>query len=143
MLTERRRDSLVPAYPVMRPLDTVTEAVGRMSRAQVDAVLIVEDGALAGIFTERDLLRRVIASGRSPERTPLATVMTHDPVVISSIENRRAALEAMRRQCCRHLPVVRCGEVWGMASLLDLLLQELEDRSWEARELRGYIGGSY
>ena len=72
-----------PVVHLMSPDQMVEEAVTTMARHQVGVVTIVENGSLIGIFSERDLLRRVIAKRRSPEKTPLREVMTPDPVTAS------------------------------------------------------------
>lgn len=132
-----------PVLWVHRPEQTVAEAVVTLAERQVGAVPILSASRLVGIFSERDLLRRVIAQGRSPGETKLADVMTPDPVTAAPDEERLVAIEKMRKVGCRHLPIVANGEVIDMLSMRDLLFVELEERGAEVDQLRQYIRGSY
>ena len=132
-----------PVVHLMSPDQMVEEAVTTMARHQVGVVTIVENGSLIGIFSERDLLRRVIAKRRSPEKTPLREVMTPDPVTAERDEERQSGLRKMRAVGCRHLPIVVGGTVIDMLSMRDLLGVEIEERVQEIEELKGYIHGSY
>ena len=125
------------------PHQFVADAVSVMATQQIGAVPIVEGDQLIGIFSERDLVRRVIAMGRSAERTPLREVMTPNPVTASPEEERLTAIAKMQTVGCRHLPVVTAGAIIDMLSMRDLLFVELEERQAEVDSLRRYIGGSY
>jgi CBS domain-containing protein len=89
----------------LRPEQTVADAVALMRRRRVGCVLVCRAGRLLGLFTERDLMRRVLACGR-PLSTPLACCMTADPVVVGPREPIRAAIRLMEEGGYRHLPVV-------------------------------------
>ncbi len=132
-----------PVLWILAPDQTVSEAVEILAGRQVGAVPIVANGRLIGIFSERDLLRRVVAARRAPEKTRLEEVMTRDPVTAAPDEERRAAIEKMRLVGCRHLPVEVSGEVIDMLSMRDLLFEEIEERRAEVEELRQYVSGSY
>jgi CBS domain-containing protein len=138
-ILERRSPVLHPFAPDA----TVAEAVAAMAEHRVGAIPVVEARRLVGIFSERDLLRRVIAKGRSLQKTALRDVMTPDPVTASSDEDRQSAIRKMRDAGCRHLPIERDGTLVDMLSLRDLLFDELEERGREIEALRGYIHGSY
>lgn len=84
---------------------TVGAAVDQMRRERVGCLLVVRGGGLVGVFTERDLLTKVLAAGR-PLSTPLAEVMTPDPVAVNANEPIRAAVERMQSGGYRHVPVV-------------------------------------
>ncbi len=132
-----------PVLWVLAPDQTVAEAVEILAGRQVGAIPIVANGRLVGIFSERDLLRRVVAAHRAPEKTLLADVMTRDPVTAVPNEERRTAIEKMQLVGCRHLPIEVGGEVIDMLSMRDLLFEELEERRAEVEELRQYVSGSY
>jgi CBS domain-containing protein len=132
-----------PVVHVMRPDASVAEAVVVMARWRVGAVPIVARSRLVGIFSERDLLRRVVAQGRDASSTPLREVMTPEPVTASPEEDRLEAVLKMQRVGCRHLPIVADGEVIDMLSMRDLLFSEIEERSAEIDDLKRYIAGSY
>lgn len=132
-----------PVLWVFRPEQTVAEAVRAMAERQVGVVPILDQERLIGIFSERDLLRRVVARGRSLDKTLLSEVMTPDPVTAVPTEDRPTALRKMRSVGCRHLPVLADGVLIDMLSLRDLLADEIEERTAEVRELRQYVSGSY
>ena len=105
---------------VGRPDDTVQAAAARMAERCRGSILVCDGDRLRGIFTERDLLARVVAAGHEPARTRLAEVMTPDP---ETIEGSEPAIEAVRRMdegCYRHLPVLEGGRVLGVVSLRDM-----------------------
>jgi CBS domain-containing protein len=106
---------------------SVSDAARRMKQRQVGAILIVEGDRLAGIFTERDALFRVVAEGRDPIRTPIGDVMTRDPKTIHPDQPFGRALGIMHEGRFRHVPVVENGRPVGMVSARDALGPELED----------------
>ena len=126
-------------------LATVAEAVRVMNSHKVGSVVVTQSGGLVGIFTERDVLMRVVAAGRTPESTSVADVMTHNPVTIAphaSIEELMAVITERR---VRHLPVVEPGSdtVLGMVSIGDVLRWLVDSHRAEADHLRQYIHGVY
>ena len=107
---------------VMKPKNTVAEAIQKMAEANVGSVVIVDDQMRPiGIFTERDLLINVCAQGLDPGKVRLEEVMTRDPMVISEGESARKALELMLHFGFRHLPVVDDrGRLVGTVSIRDV-----------------------
>jgi len=133
-----------PVLCVLTESNNVEEAATLLAERKLGALLIVDRaGRLTGVFSERDLLRRVVASGRSPKDTLLREVMTRDPVTAAPEDDRRTAIAKMRKAGCRHLPVILQGQVIDMLSMRDLLFVELEERQSEVVQLRAYISGSY
>ena len=118
---------------------TVLETVRAMVEHNIGAVPVLHNGQLVGIFSERDLMKRVVAEGRDPRSTSLAEVMTDDPVAISLNEELGNCMSVMRRNNFRHLPVCHEGKVVAMVSLRDILLQDLTDKDDEVRMMRAYI----
>jgi CBS domain-containing protein len=96
--------------------DTVAAAVALMRRQKVGCVLVCAGDRLLGLFTERDLLRRVLAPGLALD-TPLAQCMTANPVVVSPAESIGAAVRRMEEGGYRHLPVVEAGKPVGVLSV--------------------------
>jgi CBS domain-containing protein len=109
------------------PTASVLEAVKQMDARNVAAVLVMEKGKLAGIFTERDLLKRVVAKGRDPAAAKLAEAMTPDPVTVSADAHPVEAMRLMRERGFRHLPVVRGGRVVGVVSIRDFVGDEIAE----------------
>ena len=101
---------------------TVTGAVASMRESGAGYVLVAEAGRILGIFTERDLLRRVIAAGRAPADTAIESVMTPDPVVLRRDDSLATAVNKMVMGSFRHVPLVdTAGRVRGVTSSHDLL----------------------
>lgn len=132
-----------PVVHTMTPDQTVADACVLMAERRVGAVPIIADSRLVGIFSERDILRRVVAARKSAEKTLLREVMTPDPITAAPDEARLVAISKMQAIGCRHLPVVVSHIVIDMLSMRDLLFVELEEKEEEVESLRRYIGGSY
>jgi CBS domain-containing protein len=115
------------------PETSVAEAAGLMLAHGVSAVLAVDDGAIAGIFTEHDVVARVIAAGRDPRSTRLREVMTPEPLTIGPESTLGHALVLMHERGIRHLPVVAHGKPIGIVRARDALDPELEDFIAEVR----------
>lgn len=110
---------------------TVSEAARLMRQKQVGAVMVVEEGKLIGVFTERDALFRVVAEGRDAQTTRLAEVMTRNPRTIHPDKPFSDALHIMYEGGFRHVPVMEEGRPLGMISARDALGPELEDFVYE------------
>jgi len=118
---------------------TVLETVRVMVERNIGAVPVLHNGRLVGIFSERDLMKRVVAEGRDPRSTCLAEVMTDDPLSVNMNEELESCMDLMRQHSFRHLPVCHEGQLVGMISLRDILLQDLSEKSDEVRMMRAYI----
>lgn len=118
---------------------TVLETVRAMVELNIGAVPVIHGGKLVGIFTERDLMRRVVAEGRDPRATCIAEVMTDDPLAVGTGEDLETCMALMRRHGFRHLPVCHEGQLVGMVSLRDILLHDLNEKDDEVRMMRAYI----
>lgn len=106
---------------------TVAEAVAAMVERRIGAVLIRnEDGLVDGIFTERDLLTRVVHAGRDPKTTPISLVMTRDVRFVSPGTTVEAALSLMTVNRHRHLLVIDGPRVYGLVSIGDLVREMIE-----------------
>jgi signal-transduction protein with cAMP-binding, CBS, and nucleotidyltransferase domain len=99
--------------------ECVDVAARRMREAGVGAVVLIEDNAVAGIFTERDLLTAVVAEGRPPESTRVGEVATREVLSVEVGAPLRACAEALRDRAIRHLPVVDDGRPIGILSARD------------------------
>jgi CBS domain-containing protein len=109
---------------------TVRDASRNMAERHIGAVLVGQGRRLQGIFTERDVLTRVVARGLDPDTTPLDKVMTRDPDTVGPSDMALEVLERMRVSGYRHLPVVEEGQVIAIVSIRDLyaaVKRELEE----------------
>ena len=134
MLSERighsmRSDKLVTTASQA----SVFEIARLMLEHDVGATLVVEDGSLLGIFTERDALFRVLAEGRDPRAVSVGEVMTPQPVTVGPEVSFGYAMVLMHERGFRHLPIVEGGRVIGIVSARDALDPELEDFICEER----------
>ncbi len=116
---------------VIDPTMNVRNAAQTMTDRNIGAVAVVSAGHLAGIFSERDLMARVVAKGLNPDDTTVEAVMSTELVVAASSDDVDSALQKMHSISARHLPVVDDGKLVGMISLRDLL--EVDDHDQRAR----------
>ncbi len=114
---------------IMRPDLSVAEAARLMADRHIGALIVAEDGKLQGIFTERDVVDRVVARGRDVDATKLAEVMTPDPATVAPETKMMVALRTMRERSLRHLPVVDGERITGIVSIRDLLRAVIEELS--------------
>jgi CBS domain-containing protein len=129
-----------PVFSV-RPGMSVLDVARTMCEKQVGAIVVLAaDGTgPLGIFSERDLMERVVARGADPSRIQVDQVMTRDVVTASPDTSRDECMQKMQERGCRHLPIVEGGRVIGMISLRDLLRVEIEEKSEEIRWMNAYI----
>ena len=119
--------------------DSVFEAVRQMDQANTGSVVVLEDGRLAGIFSERDLMRRVVLKGLDLRETRVSVVMTRDLIYARPDEPAQAAMTRMTRHRCRHLPVVEGDELVGVVSIGDLMKEHTDEQEIEIHFLKEYI----
>ena len=115
------------------PDTTVSKAGAMMAKKNVGAVMIVERGRLIGIFTERDVVTRVIAQGRDPATTKLSDVMTVAPKTVDPEKSYGYALLIMQENGFRHVPVIENGRPVGIVSSRNAMDPELEEFVSEAQ----------
>jgi CBS domain-containing protein len=121
------------------PGETVAEVAARMAALNIGAILVLDRGELRGVFSERDLMKRVVVEGLDPRQTRVQQVMSTDLTKADESATIEMAMELMRRCGCRHLPVMRSSQVVGFISMRDLMLYELEQKAEEIRHMRNYI----
>ncbi len=138
-LLERKGAVLHSVTPTM----TVAAAVAEMNRNRVGAVVVLDGGRLAGIFTERDVLRRVVGAGVDPNTTSVSAVMTGNVLTVTSETTIDQALALFTEKRCRHLPVVTDGRLIGLVSIGDTTRWMAEAHRAEAEHLKNYIAGGF
>jgi CBS domain-containing protein len=120
---------------------TVFEAVQKMNQLRIGAMLVQDGPRLAGIFTERDALTRVIAASLDPKTTPLAQVMTTSVLTIGPEATVQQVMDIFAEKRCRHLPVIQEGKLTGLISIGDVSRWVANAHRAEAESLRQYIAG--
>lgn len=123
------------------PNETVREAVRQMNHAGVGALIVNDHEKLVGIFTERDVLRRVVDQGRNPDTTHVKDVMTSELFVVQSQTRIEDAMAMMTAHRCRHLPVLDDGQLTGMVSIGDLNRWASINLEAHLQQLTEYITG--
>jgi CBS domain-containing protein len=118
---------------------TVLDVARAMVERNIGAVPVLRDGLLVGVFSERDLMRRVVVEGRDPAHTRVVEVMTEDPLTVSPQEEMETCLFLMQRHGFRHLPICEGKQLKGMVSLRDLTQHDLSEKDYEMRMMRAYI----
>jgi CBS domain-containing protein len=112
---------------------TVLEAARFMMEHSIGALPVLRDGEIVGIFSERDVMNRVVAVGRMPGTTKISEVMTANPKSISVDETVENCLFLMREFGFRHLPIIDGKQLKGLVSLRDILLRYVSQKEAEAR----------
>src|ERR1700730_13397481 len=121
---------------------TVADVARYMAELRVGAIFVLERDELRGLFSERDLMIRIVVERRNPESTPVSDVMTTDLATIDEASTLEEALECMNQRKCRHLPVMSGRQVCGFLSMRDLMLVELDRKTEELQHLHMYMHGS-
>ena len=122
---------------------TVAEAVGLMNSEKIGSVMVIKNGQYVGIFTERDVLNRVISAKLNPERTRVEKVMTSDFISVQEKSTLRETMQIMTNKRVRHLPVFKEEKLVGMISIGDVTRKLLEINQNEAASLRQYLFTEY
>ncbi len=125
------------------PTVTVEDAVAEMNRHRVGSVLVIDSDRLVGIFTERDVLRRVVGAGIDPKRAMVADVMTPGVITISPDSTIEETMVIFTEKRCRHLPVIDHGQLIGTISIGDVTRWMADAHRAEAEHLKNYITGGF
>jgi CBS domain-containing protein len=125
------------------PSVSVADAVAEMNRHRVGSVLVIDGGQLVGIFTERDVLRRIVGAGLDPRATSVADVMTNGVITISPETTIEETMRIFTEKRCRHLPVVEGGQLVGTISIGDVTRWMGDVHRTEAEHLKNYIAGGF
>ena len=124
------------------PQTTVLDTIHKMNQHKIGAVLVMQGGQVAGIFTERDVLRRVIGEERNPAQVTVAEVMTEDVICVEPETDLDEVASIMKQKKIRHIPV--CGEggsLHGMVSIGDLNAYHASNQEAQIHFLHEYIYG--
>jgi len=137
----RQIGEIIEGHPLFHVPSTATvrDVARTMSARNVGAIAVLDGGKLVGIFSERDVLTRIVAEGRNPDDTRVDSVMTKDIIVAAPTDDMNKALQKMHDCNCRHLPVVQGGNLVGMISIRDLLQVDDDDNRAKATFLRELV----
>jgi CBS domain-containing protein len=123
------------------PDDSVLKAIEIMATRHVGALLVMIQGSLLGIISERDYARKVILKNRSSHDTPVSDIMSSPAQTVAPSDTVHHCMELMTEGRFRHLPVMDAGRVVGMLSIGDLVKAVIEDQSKQIEHLERYIAG--
>jgi CBS domain-containing protein len=133
-----RKGSIVHS---VAPTLSVYDAVSEMNRHRIGAIIVVDGTRLVGMFTERDVLRRVVGAGIDPKRSLVADVMSPGVITIGPEATIEQTMTIFTEKRCRHLPVVSAGALRGVISIGDVTRWMADVHRAEAEHLRNYITG--
>jgi CBS domain-containing protein len=119
----------------------VYDALELLEEKNLGSLVVVENGILIGIFTERDYARKVILKGRSSQETTVRDIMTDRPIYVSPDTSIDACMQIMTDKFIRHLPVVANGELVGVISIGDLVKNIISEKDYIIQTLEHYIIG--
>ena len=122
---------------------SIFEAVAEMNRLRIGAVVVLENGRLAGIFSERDVMVRVVGAGIDPKAVGVAKVMTRDVVTVAPEATVEEVAAMFTERHFRHLPVVSGGKLVGLISIGDISRWVADAHRAEAEHLKNYITGGF
>lgn len=123
------------------PDDSVLDAIKVMAAGQVGALLVMNQGSLLGVISERDYARKVILENRSSSDTRVSDIMTSPVLTVGPEDGVRRCMEVMTEARVRHLPVVAEGVVVGVVSIGDLVKAVIEEQRDQIEQLEHYIVG--
>ena len=122
---------------------TVRDAVKEMNHQGIGSIIVLEDGKLAGIFTERDVLRRVVVPGLPADSTLVSEVMTKNVDTFPPDLSVEEAMAHMNRERHRHVPVMQGDRILGLISIGDITRWLTTNYENEAQNLMSYFTGAY
>ncbi len=136
------RDKDITEVFSIAPGATVLEALHIMAERKIGALIVIEDGQVVGILSERDYARKVALMERSSYTTEVRDIMTHDVLTVDSLTPIEVCMSLMTERRLRHLPVLDQGRLQGMVSIGDLVKAIISRQQNMIDQLEQYIRGS-
>jgi CBS domain-containing protein len=127
----------------VHPNETVYDAIKKMADLNIGALLVLDNGKVKGIVSERDYRNKVILQGRTSASTPVKDIMVKQVFCVNSSDSINLCMQLMTEKKIRHLPVLDNGDLAGIVSIGDIVKSVIEDQKVEINSLRNYIAGSY
>ncbi|MEO7939095.1 MAG: CBS domain-containing protein [Burkholderiaceae bacterium] len=138
-LLGKRDAAIAKAMYRVAPDMMVFDGLQLLSDFEVGAMMVMQGDRLIGIFSERDYTRKVALQGRNSRETPVADIMTRDPITVAPHTGTRACMALMSQHKIRHLPVVDKDQVLGMISIRDIMDDMIADQEQTIAQLQTYI----
>ncbi len=132
-----------PALHTVASHLTIAETVAEMNRHRIGCILVTEGEKLVGIFTERDVLRRVVGEGVDPKTGRVADVMSANVMTVTPEATVEETMVMFAERRCRHLPVLSEGKLQGLISIGDISRWMADANRHEAEHLKSYIAGGF
>lgn len=123
------------------PDATVLDALGEMARRDVGALVVIEDGEMVGLLSERDYARKVILKGKFSKDVPVREIMSAEVVSVTATEKIDVCMKLMTQKRIRHLPVLENDQLAGIISIGDVVKAIIGEQNFTIEELERYISG--
>ncbi len=123
----------------LHPRDSVFQALQTLADYDVGALMVMENGQLVGVFSERDYTRKIALAGRSSKETLVQDIMTREVLTVTAQTDTRDCMALMSQKKIRHLPVLDAGRVLGMISIRDIMDDIISDHELTISQLQSYI----
>jgi len=140
-------DSIIREKPhaiwSVAPDSTVYDCIQLMSDKNIGAVLVVENGKLGGVFTERDYTRKIVLKGRSSKTTPVREVLSRPVISVKPEDTIEDCMRLMTEHRIRHLPVMEGDRIVGIVSIGDLVNWIISAQHVALNQMEAYISGQY
>lgn len=122
---------------------TVYNALVEMANKNIGAVLVIDEGKLTGIFSERDYARKIVLKGLHSDDTLVKDVMTSNVITVEMEDKLESAMQIMSDKHIRHLPVMENKVLVGIISINDVVSSIIKEQKSQIESLKGYISGTY
>ena len=132
-------EAKAPEVFAIGPDEPVIDAIRLMAEKRIGAVVVMQEGRLVGILSERDYARKIVLQGRSSKDTPVRDIMTADVIRVGLNDTTDRCMQLVTDKRIRHLPVVDGDSVLGVVSIGDLVKAVIEDQQLELDQLQRYI----
>jgi CBS domain-containing protein len=131
-----------PGFHAIGPEATAYDALEIMAEKNIGAMLVVENGRLVGVFSERDYARKVILRGKSSKGTTVRELMSSPPITVNMDTSMRDCMVLMTENRIRHLPIMDKDLLWGVVSIGDVVNTIISEQEKAIEDMENYIAGN-